>query len=50
MQCQGFVQTSDHHHVGEVIQNVSVYGGPMVEMPISISQVIYNLCKLKTLS
>ncbi|RHN57750.1 putative neprosin [Medicago truncatula] len=40
MQYQGFVQTGDHHHVGEVIQNISVYGGPMVEMSISIPSYI----------
>ncbi|KAK2453582.1 hypothetical protein QL285_001250 [Trifolium repens] len=36
VQCQGFVQIESHYYVGGVIPKVSVYGGPMVDMPINI--------------
>ncbi|CAI8589841.1 unnamed protein product [Vicia faba] len=37
-QCQGFVQTHRQYHIGAPVQKTSVYGGEMVDMPISIDQ------------
>ncbi|CAK8531945.1 unnamed protein product [Lathyrus sativus] len=38
VQCQGFVQTNSQYHIGTVIPQTSVYGGDIVEMPVSIVQ------------
>jgi len=41
MKCPGFVQVPSQHHLGEIVPETSVYGGPIAEMSISISQVIF---------
>ncbi|CAJ2664050.1 unnamed protein product [Trifolium pratense] len=38
MQCQGFVQVDSQFHIGGAVSNVSVYGGPMSDLPITIFQ------------
>ncbi|KAI5445825.1 hypothetical protein KIW84_013892 [Lathyrus oleraceus] len=38
LQCRGFVQIHSQYHIGAVVSKTSVYGGDMVEMPISIVQ------------
>jgi hypothetical protein len=39
--CPGFAQTDESYHIGGPIAKTSTYGGEMVEMPISIHQVIF---------
>jgi hypothetical protein len=40
MLCSGFVQTDQSYHLGGRVTKTSTYGGEMIEMPISIYQVI----------
>ncbi|XP_047159023.1 uncharacterized protein LOC124829506 [Vigna umbellata] len=38
VRCAGFIQTSKELYLGARIANISVYGGPTYEFPLSISQ------------
>ncbi|KAK2453589.1 hypothetical protein QL285_001255 [Trifolium repens] len=38
IQCPGFVQVHSQYHLGEALPNVSVYGGPIYDLPINIFQ------------
>jgi len=39
--CSGFIQTSRAFFVGSRVANTSTYGGTMIELKISLIQVIY---------
>ncbi|KAK2399680.1 hypothetical protein QL285_049469 [Trifolium repens] len=38
--CLGFVQVDNQFHIGQVLPNVSVYGGSMSDLPINIYQAV----------
>jgi hypothetical protein len=40
MLCNGFVQTDTSYYLGSRIAKTSTYDGEMIEMPISLNQVI----------
>jgi hypothetical protein len=39
--CSGFIQTDESYHIGAPITKTSTYRGEIVEMPISIRQVMF---------